>query len=227
MPAVKDDFVRILREELTLGINFVGCVMPGGQLTEILQGIESCKVQAAEVLVVCWTVNDCLSKGRTKHYKFKPTDALARPYLQLITVMSRLPKSVLVLAGNSSTWTMSVGANERTAFQNSCRAVALHHGVACIDGTTWHAYGQPYRTSNGSHTRSTFASRQMWRWLLLATATYAAEQPRIRSFPTTYPIEPYPQATLRLPAQVEPAAAAAAAVQEMAPRPLVPPVHPD
>ena len=86
-----------------------------------------------------------------------------------------------------------------------------------------------WASNSGSHTRATLESRHVWRWLLLATATYAAEQPRIRTFPTLHPVDAYPQATLQLPAQVESAASAAAAavatVQDMAPRPPVPPVH--
>jgi hypothetical protein len=88
----------------------------------------------------------------------------------------------------------------------------LHRGVACIDGTTWHGYSSPYRTSNGSHTRLTLQSRIMWRWLLQASATFAAEQPSIRAFPTVLPLDRYPPSTLRLPAQVDAASSPASAV---------------
>ena len=135
-----------------------------------------------------------------------------------------------VLAGGSSTWTLSVGADEWTQFHESCRALALHHGIACVDGTTWHAYSAPYRTSNGSHARLSNESKQMWRWLLLATATYAAEQPRIRDFPVATPVDPYPPVQLVLPPGTETdwtvRTTAPAEARILLPRPMAPDTRP-
>ena len=97
------------------------------------------------------------------------------------------------------------------------------HDVACVQ--------RAVSASNGSHTRLSGLSQQMWRWLLLATATYAAEQPRIRTFPVVTPIDPYPPAQLVLPPSAESARAAWSAVpaevRSVLPRPLAPEVHPN
>ena len=176
---------------------------------------------------MCWTANDCLSKKWAKQYKFEPGANLASEQFALLDKMSRFPRSVLVLAGNASTWTVGTNANAYNHFHESCRSVALYRGIACIDGTTWHGHCSSYRTKSGSHTRSSLESRNVWRWLLLATATFAAEQPRIRAFPVSSPVEPYPDAVLVLPNQAPTDQVEAPAAPMPAPRPLMPPAHED
>ena len=125
-------------------------------------------------------------------YRYEPGGDLEANFHRLVARLRTVQRCLLVLPGNSKTWSVNLGAAEYAKFHESCRGWALHHGVPYVDGTCWHGYCSTERTGNGSHTVSTPTSRKTWRWLLLASATYAAQGPMMAEIPVSTPPRPYP-----------------------------------
>ena len=78
-----------------------------------------------------------------------PPADLEANFTWLVSILSRRPSSLLILAGNSSTWKLTEGADSYDASMESCRLSALAQDVKCVDSMTWHCHCKTYRIPGG------------------------------------------------------------------------------